>query len=458
MCTKQTMKSLLNRLHARLGDLWWYSLMIFVACRSGDVIQAFIGLWLVPKYVGPEELGAVLPLQQLATFLTIPLAIIAVVFTKYVNTYATHGEYGKVKSFIRDVFITSGILFAICIGGAYLFMPFFYERLRVASGSLTLLILLCGLVANVGTIINGAQQGLKRFKTMSIMALIGAPIRLITLLVAMPFRALSGYVLGQTTPGATTSFLSAFDIHRALKPYAPDTSWRKDIPEIWRYLWPYAICTIIGSFAGAMMATVYRQRLPEAESAAYYLLTRFADMVGFIGTALSVILFPLAAEAHEKGEENKKLLWKTILGTMTGCIALTLIFTAIAKPLLSLTSVWQQYLPYAHLLPFLTFAIGPGLVSGAIANYDFACHRFTTTATLCVLNFTYAAFLVSFTGCEFFRGVLPDTIVDWMVSCDIRHLSTLTLINIVFNSFCALTLFVITTSRRTPKTSTRRFT
>jgi len=37
------MKSLLNKLRARLGDLWWYSQMIFVACRSGDVIQAVIG-------------------------------------------------------------------------------------------------------------------------------------------------------------------------------------------------------------------------------------------------------------------------------------------------------------------------------------------------------------------------------------------------------------------------------
>ena len=43
------MSALFNKLHARLGDLWWYSLMIFVACRTGDVIQAFIGLWLVPR-------------------------------------------------------------------------------------------------------------------------------------------------------------------------------------------------------------------------------------------------------------------------------------------------------------------------------------------------------------------------------------------------------------------------
>ena len=109
---------MLKRLHARLGDFWWYSLMIFVACRSGDAIQAFIGLWLVPKYVGAEELGAVLPLQQLSGLFTVPLAVLATVFAKYVNVYATRGEFGKVRCLVRDVLMASAALFAVCIGAA----------------------------------------------------------------------------------------------------------------------------------------------------------------------------------------------------------------------------------------------------------------------------------------------------------------------------------------------------
>ena len=40
---------MLNRLHARLGDFWWYSLMLFCACRAADLLNAFVGLWLVPN-------------------------------------------------------------------------------------------------------------------------------------------------------------------------------------------------------------------------------------------------------------------------------------------------------------------------------------------------------------------------------------------------------------------------
>jgi len=28
---------ILTKLHARLGDFWWYSLMLFFACRAADV-------------------------------------------------------------------------------------------------------------------------------------------------------------------------------------------------------------------------------------------------------------------------------------------------------------------------------------------------------------------------------------------------------------------------------------
>ena len=58
------MTALLNKLHSKLGDFWWYSLMLFCAMRAADCLNVFVGLWLVPKYVEPAELGAVMPLTR----------------------------------------------------------------------------------------------------------------------------------------------------------------------------------------------------------------------------------------------------------------------------------------------------------------------------------------------------------------------------------------------------------
>ena len=79
----------LDRLHEKFGDFWWYSFMLFVALRVGDIINAIVGLWLVPKYVEQEELGAVLPLTQFAASIGAPITVLVTVFTKFLNKFKT---------------------------------------------------------------------------------------------------------------------------------------------------------------------------------------------------------------------------------------------------------------------------------------------------------------------------------------------------------------------------------
>jgi len=425
------MKALLNRIHARVGDLWWYSAMIFIACRSGDVINAFIGLWLVPKYVGPNELGAVLPLQQLTSFLTVPLGVVAIVFAKYVNTYATRGEYGKVKSFIRDVLGISAILFVICIVGAYLIMPYFYERLRIESGLLTVLILASGLVGAIGQLVTSTQQGLKRFKTMSFTAIISAPVRLVTMLVAMPIRALSGYILGQTTPGVVTTACAAYDTHRALKPYTPDPTWRKDWKSILNYTWPIALFTAFNLVFSTITTTVYRQRLPEIESAANYMLTRFAEIASYVGTSISVILFPLAAESHEKGHEDTGLLRKAVVGIGVPTIILAIIFTFVSDQIFSLTESWSAYKPYANLLPLITLITGASCIIGTTISYEMACRRFGLAVFICAFTFLWVGFIVCFMGYDYFAGKIPNSLITIMQNFHLAQLDRLTHASII---------------------------
>jgi len=445
------MKSLLNRIHARVGDLWWYSAMLFIACRSGDVIQAFIGLWLVPKYVGPDELGAVLPLQQLAGFFTVPLAIVAVVFSKYVNTYATRGERGKVKSFIHDVILVSAALFLVCIVAAYFLIPHFYSRLNIAAGSLTVLVLASGFVGNISNLFGSALQGLKKFKTMTVQSLIGAPIRLVTLLVAMPFRPLSGYLLGQTTPPAATSVLAALSIRKDLKSEIPDTSWRKDLPEIWRYLWPIAIYTIFSTLFATITTTIYRQRLPEIESSAYYILSRFSDVAGLICASLNTVLIPMASEAHERGEDDIKALKHTLIWTAATTIGFFFLSAACAKPIFSLTKIWSSYANYAHLLPWMIALSGIASATLTIVSYEMACRRFFAAFMLIIYTALFTCFLVFSTGYEYFRGKVPDDLLNLIASLHVAHLQTLTLITLFSGLGFLLIIIYLTLLKRRNK-------
>ncbi len=414
-----------------MGDLWWYSAMIFISCRSGDAINAFIGLWLVPKYVGPEELGAVIPLQSLSGLFAVPLAVLATVFAKFVNVYATRGENGKVKCLVRDVLAVAVVTFAVSIAVAYLAIPHFYVRLNVVSGMLTALILAAGFTANLANLFASALQGLKMFGTITVQNLIGAPVRLVTLLVAMPVRALSGYVLGQATPPATNSALAAVSLRRRLAGVACDPSWRKDLPEILRYLLPVAVCTLFGTLFAAICTTIYRQRLPEVESAAYYVLTRFAETAGYVGASMVFVMIPLSAEAHERGRETSAALRRTILATLAVTVAAAAAFAVLGQPILSAVAVWRDYADYAYLLPVLVVITGASVVIGATVTHEMACRRFGAAFLITGFNAVWTILLVGLSGFAFFHGILPDATVDFVESLRVNRLSVYTWASLV---------------------------
>ena len=200
---------------------------------------------------------------------------------------------------------------------------------------------------------------------------------------------------------------------------------------------------VFGTLFGTISATVYRQRLPEVESAAYYMLSRFAEISGYVGSAMSLVLFPMASEAHDQGAENDKPLRQTIFGTAVVTAGLAFAFAFLAKPIFSITATWKAYADYAYLLAPMTIGNGISIVVGAISSYETACRRFNALIALTVLLGLWIIFLVSFTGCGFYHGILTDDFIAWMESLHMAKLSSITYASIGASILQAVILFVI---------------
>ena len=218
---------LFDRLHARLGDFWWYSLMLFCACRAADLLNAFVGLWLVPKYVDPSELGAVMPLTQFANFLAIPIAAFANTFRNELTRLSIGKEFGKLKTLMRGVFAAAAVFLFVAIIVARFTLPLFLERIRIVEGSLGLVIIAASFVSAVAPIYSNALQALKKFKAQSILSVVGAPVRLIAMLIAMPFRAITGYFVGQAAVPAFNIAASVISLRKELAVKA-EPYWSKE--------------------------------------------------------------------------------------------------------------------------------------------------------------------------------------------------------------------------------------
>ncbi|MBP5284693.1 MAG: hypothetical protein ILO34_01130 [Kiritimatiellae bacterium] len=438
----------LQKVRNRLGEFWWYSAMLFVAMRFGDVVNAFIGLYLVPKYVDQAELGAVLPLLQVSSFLGVPITIAVSIFNRYLPRFKAEGEDGRVKSMILAFIPSIAGLVAVSSLIAVFLLPHVFERLRVASGSLGILMFATGVLTTTAPVFINALQGLKKFNAISLLHAAAAPLRLAVMVVAMPFRALSGYMLGQASTPLFQIAASCFALRKSVsKKIETVPFWRGRGREFVRFSLLIAAWVLSTNLASVVQTVIIRQRLSEAESAAYYMISRFAELAAYAGMAATFIMVPLAVEASAKGKRSIGLLWKSWLTTFATGGTCTVLLAVFGGWLFSILPMWRPYAGYVPEMALLSAYLTVFIATTNFCNYESAENRFGFLWYTVPLNLAQCAFLVCFTGYRFFDGILPAGAVDWMASLDVANLRNLICSLLVFASVQMVIHFIRAAAR-----------
>ena len=415
----------LERIHAKLGDFWWYSLMLFCAMRAADCLNVFVGLWLVPKYVPPEELGAVMPLTSLANFFAIPIAVFASTFRNELTALAIDRKFGQMKTLMRGVFIATVVFLFLAIVICRFVLPAYLERIRVAEGSLAIVILISSFFATISPIYSNALQSLKKFKANSLVSLIGAPVRLLTMLVMMPFRALTGYFVGQTAPSAFSIVGSVIALRKELSVPA-EPYWNHEIVRRFgRLFLIFGVSAVAGGITSLVESTVLRQRLPELDSAAYYMVTRFSDIAGFLATALVFTLFPYTAELAAKGKDTRPLIVKASLAVFVTNAALAAFFWLFGERIIALLPHGSEYAAFWWAIPWLIAIATINLSINFYWTAEVSAFRFKFMLWWLPLNFLYAAALLLVTGYGYFTAYLPPFWANFLASHNITSLSAI---------------------------------
>ena len=438
------MTALLDRLHSKLGDFWWYSLMLFVACRAADCLNVFVGLWLVPKYIGLNELGAVLPLSTFATTLALPAYVFAMTFMKEVNTLAVHREFGKMKSLMRGVFIGVGIFIVLGVVASVFLLPLFLERIRIANGMLGVIILVSAFLGCVAPVYTNALQALKRFTALSVINVIGAPLRLLTMLVAMPFRPLSGYFVGQSANPAFSMVASIFCLRKELSVPA-EPYWTRPVFKRFMFLFlGMAGYQLAGMMCGLVESTVLRQRIPEVESAAYYMVTRFSDIGNFITLTLITTLFPYTAELAEQGKPTRPFVLKASLVSAISCGLLAIFFAIFGKQIIAILPDGDKYSDFAWAIPWLIGNVALVAFQTFHTNTEASAGRFGFLKWWITTGILYICAIQFVAGYGYFASYLPESVTDFLAAHNFRSLSTMlywmTGICLIRALFCAIDL------------------
>ena len=422
-----------GKLRTRLGDLWWFTVILFIAQRLSDVVNAVAGLWLVPKYVPMEELGAVLPLANIGGMLGLPLGLLSIPLLKFLNQYIQEGAFGKAKSLLRDTLLLAAVFLLLLLAFSPVIMPAVFDRMRIEDGSLSILIVTSGVVAALNPIFQTTLQALKRFNALTWLGLELAVVRFGTMSVCLPIRGLSGYFVGQIVPilAVITSTLwivrDKLILRVRCEPY---------FQENWSKIARYSIAPIIYSlsmtFAGTVTSVVIRRCLPDVESAGYYMISRFAEISMALGLTCAVILFPLAAEEKVSKKGRSSLLIQSMLFSMAGGIIFSLICTPLVNVLFTQMPKWQVYLPYIPHLAAL--GILYSIASAVHCYYTYQCAKsaFKFVPIFVAILVFQGAFLYCLTGYSFFAPWLPESWLTALASWNPCRLSVVIGVSMLF--------------------------
>jgi len=432
------MKALLDRLHARMGDFWWYSLMLFCACRAADVLNAVVGLWLVPKYVDPSELGAVTPLGNFAGLLALPAAVFANTFRNEVSRLSIGGEFGKLKTLMRTVFTATAAFLFLAIIIARFTLPMFLNRIRVVEGTLGVIIIATAFITAVAPIFTNTIQALKKFKANAVMNLLGAPLRLLTMLVAMPFRPLAGYFVGQGASPAFNIVASVFSLKKELSVPAEPYWNREVVRKFSRLLVIFLASGVASSLCTVIESTVLRQRLPDLDSAGYYMATRFSDISGFLYNTLAFTLFPFTAALAAKGKDMRPLILKTAAATIGFSVLVALPFFFFGRPILALLPHGEQYMAYGWAIPWQIGISTLGALIGLYVTAEISANRFRFMLWMVPLDIIYPVFLLLVTGHGYLTGIIP---ASWTAFLTVHNIKSLDSMLWWMTAFCTIKTF-----------------
>ena len=406
------MKSVVHKIHERCGDLWWYAALLFVAQRFGDAINMFVGMWLVPKYVAQEELGAVLPLMNFVGFIGLPLALITTPFLKFITVFVDSGEFGKAKSFVRDVFVGVAVFSCLTMFMANQILPFMFERLRIENGSLGLLMVAVCLLGAVSTLFGNMMQGFKMYSLSVWTLALSAPFRLLLMAALMPFRPLSGYIAGHAA-GPLVNIFGVWIVFRrylgrtvGYEPYC-----REYASSIVRYTLPFVLWTIATTVSGTVDSLVIRHRLPEFESAGYYIITRFSDIAAYLGMAFGAFVFPMVASKRSSDKGSLRILLHSITGSASVGFGYSLFLAIFGGDILGLNELWRPYAKLSGLMALCSVNTTLWSVGSCLITYEMAQGRFRFLRYALPCTVAKTLFLFAVTGYAGLGEVLPSAVM-----------------------------------------------
>ena len=376
-----------HKLKRRLGPLWWHAFLMFMVGRVGDVVGLYIALILVPDHLPGDKLGDVLPLVRMTLLIGVPLAVVGRTAMKFIGVFLVGGEDGKVKQLLRDLSVVMVGIAVATMGCLALVWTYIQDCLKVDDDAILWLVGATAVVSCLEPVATMAAQGLKKFHRLILAKLASPIVRLVVVVVLIERLQVAGYLAGNFVAISTILLILSGCIRGFLKKNVIAESYRSHIPEMLRYMVPTALIVTPVAFQQTFEPFVIASRLPNVDSAGYYIAAMFGNIPLWVAPAMLPFLFPLVSERFEKGLSTAKMYVQSVV-VIAGIGSVVTVLCAFGgEYVLGLRETWAEYIEYAPYMWKISVITTITVLLNCHMMHESACRRFGYLFFFCPLVF-----------------------------------------------------------------------
>lgn len=331
-----------------------HSSVIFLAIATANALTYLFHIF-AARALGPASYGEFGSFMAVFMILSVPVATIETVTTRFVAREKSRGEHGKIGSLmfsaVRKLSLYGAGVFVLIS----LTSPFIADFLHSVSPLPVVIAGLAVLFSVILPVSRGVLQGTQKFNSLAL-----------NIVLESLFRLGAGIVLimiGWGVPGAVLAFgiasLAAFLIaFMPLKFYWDKRDPKINVREIYRFTAPVLFAV---SFVSILVngPTIYVRHFYSAEFAGHWnAALNLARVILFLGASISLVMFGKISLDHDKNDEREKkmVFKKSLFYLVLVSLTLSTLFLLFSQEIL-VTLFGDSYSPGAALLKWMGFAV-----------------------------------------------------------------------------------------------------
>jgi hypothetical protein len=191
---------------------------------------------------------------------------------------------------------------------------------------------------------------------------------------------------------------------------------------MWAYMLPVGLTVLLASLQRTVEPWVVRQRLPEIDSAGYYVATVFGNIPTYIVGAILPFFFPVVSERHELKQSTRKIHIQALTVVAVLGLVLVALFYFAGGFILSLRPSWQVYAEYSRFMWRLALVTTLNSVFICHMWHENACRRFRYLSYYTPIIIIEILVLYVLMGWGFFKPWLPADLWEAVNALDVKNL------------------------------------